>query len=91
MKPQPAFFDASALVPLCVREATSRQAQAHLRQSLPVVWWGTPVEIQAAFARLIREKQIETRQYEAAARRLSVARDGWSEITPTERVRELVA
>ena len=54
-----------------------------------VVWWGTPVEIQAAFARLIREKQIEARQYEAAARRLSVARDGWSEITPTERVREL--
>ena len=40
MKPQPAFFDASALVPHCVREATSRQAQAHLRASLPVVWWG---------------------------------------------------
>jgi len=55
-----------------------------------IVWWGTPVEIHAAFARRLREKEIATQQYEAAARRLNVARDGWSEVTPTERVPELV-
>jgi len=25
-----------------------------------VVWWGTPVEIQAAFARLLSEKETDT-------------------------------
>lgn len=39
MSKQPAFWDASALVPLCVHEMASHQAQSHVRQCLPVVWW----------------------------------------------------
>jgi len=36
MSKEPAFWDSSALVPLCVHESTSRQAHFQLRQSLPV-------------------------------------------------------
>ena len=36
MNKQPAFWDASALVPLCVHEITSRRAQSRLHQFLPV-------------------------------------------------------
>lgn len=38
------FWDSSALVPLCVHEITSRQAQSQLRKSMPVVWWGSSVK-----------------------------------------------
>jgi len=72
MKPQPAFFDASALVPLCVREATSRQAQAHLRHSLPVVWWGTLVEIHSVVARLHRMAVLGDRERQGALARLEL-------------------
>jgi predicted nucleic acid-binding protein len=89
MKPQPAFFDASALVPLCVREATSRQAQAHLRHSLPVVWWGTPVEIHSALAHLHRMAVLSDRERKGALARLELLSRGWREILPTDSVREL--
>ncbi len=46
MSKQAAFWDASALVPLCVHEARSRQAQSQLRKFMPVVWWGSLVEDQ---------------------------------------------
>ena len=89
MKPQPAFFDASALVPLCVREATSRQAQARLRHSLPVVWWGTPVEIHSAVARLRRSSVLSDRECKGALARLELLSRGWREILPADSVREL--
>ena len=43
MSKQPAFWDSSALVPLCVHESATRQAHAQLRKFLPVVWRGSPV------------------------------------------------
>ena len=49
-----AYWDSSALVPLCVQEASSRQAQSQLRKSMPVVWWGSLVEVHSAIARLHR-------------------------------------
>ncbi len=48
MSKQAAFWDASALVPLCVQEASSRQAHTQLRKFMPVVWWGSPVEVHSA-------------------------------------------
>jgi hypothetical protein len=44
VKKATAFWDASALAPLCVHEAASRQAQIYLRKFAPVVWWGSLVE-----------------------------------------------
>ena len=52
MSTQPAFWDLIAAVPLCLYESTSRQAHAQLRKFLPVVWWGSLVEVHSAIARL---------------------------------------
>jgi hypothetical protein len=51
------FFSPAAMLCLAlaiVRESTSRQAQSHLRQFLPVVWWASRVEVHSAVARLHR-------------------------------------
>jgi hypothetical protein len=58
LKKTTAFWDASALVPLCVHEAASRHAQSHLRRFAPAVWWGSLVEVHSAICRLHRDKKI---------------------------------
>ena len=40
-EPTTAFWDSSALVPLCIQESTSRQVRSHLRKFAPVVWWAS--------------------------------------------------
>lgn len=85
-----AFWDASAVVPLCV----SQPATAHFRRLLrahprPVVWWGTSVEARSAFARLWRENAISAAESARALRRLSELRRSWNEILPTEELRAL--
>ena len=84
-----AFWDASALVPLCVRESTSQQAQSHLRKYAPAVWWGSPVEVHSAISRLHRQCQLNDAGKLGALARLGVLRNGWKEILPGDEVREL--
>ncbi len=84
-----AFWDSSALVPLCVREVTSRQAQSQLRKSLPVVWWGSPVEVHSAISRLHRLGKLKDVEKQGALSRLAVLTRGWREILPGDPVRDL--
>jgi predicted nucleic acid-binding protein len=84
-----AFWDASALVPLCVHEAASRSAQSHLRKFAPVVWWGSIVEVHSAICRLHRETQITDAGRKGAAARLQLLGRGWREILPGDQLREL--
>lgn len=58
MKKTTAFWDASALAPLCIREAASRQAQIDLRRFAPVVWRGSVVEVYSAISRLHRDQAL---------------------------------
>ncbi len=83
------FWDASALVPLCVKQQPiSRIARELLTEDSGVaVWWGTPVECWAAFARLRREKFLEGGAEEAALSRLRLLKDAWTEVQPSEEVR----
>ena len=89
MKQVTAFWDASALVPLCVHEAASRYAQAHLRKFAPVVWWGSLVEVHSAICRLHREKQIMDAGKRGACARLQLLGRGWREILPGDQLRDL--
>jgi uncharacterized protein len=89
MRRVPAFWDASALVSLCVNEATSPLARAYFRRFVPVVWWGSPVEIQSAICRLQRESTITDAAKKGATARLQVLADGWREILPGDEVREV--
>jgi predicted nucleic acid-binding protein len=84
-----AFWDASALVPLCVHEAASRSAQSHLRKWAPVVWWGSFVEVHSAICRLHRNKAITDSGRKGAVARLRLLSTAWREILPGDQVREL--
>jgi predicted nucleic acid-binding protein len=84
-----AFWDSSALVPLCVHEVTSRQAQSQLRKSLPVVWWGSPVEVHSAISRLHRLGKLKDVEKQGALSRLALLTRGWREILPGDPLRDL--
>jgi predicted nucleic acid-binding protein len=85
---EPAFWDSSALVPLCVHESTSRQAHFQLRQSLPVVWWASGLEVHIAIARLHREGRLKDAGKQGALSRLEVLSRGWREILASDAVRD---
>jgi predicted nucleic acid-binding protein len=89
VKKTTAFWDASALVPLCVHEAASRHAQSRLRRFAPVVWWGSFVEVHSAICRLHRDKEITDLDKQGAVTRLSLLGRGWREILPDNQVRDL--
>lgn len=89
MKKTTAFWDASALVPLCIHEAASRDAQSHLRRFAPVVWWGSLVEVHSAICRLLRDKEITNLERQGAMARLRLLSRGWREILPGDQLREL--
>jgi predicted nucleic acid-binding protein len=84
-----AFWDASALVPLCIHEAASRHAQSYLRRFAPVVWWGSLVEVHSAICRLLRDEEITDLDKNGAVTRLGLLSRGWREILPGDQVREL--
>lgn len=54
-----------------------------------IVWWGTPVEVKSALARLKRDGEINDKEYDQAIKKLEILRNSWSEITPTIRVRNI--
>lgn len=89
MKKTTAFWDASALAPLCVHEAASRRAQIYLRKFAPVVWWGSLVEVHSAICRLHRGKAISDFDKQGAVARLQLLSRGWREVLPDDQVREL--
>jgi predicted nucleic acid-binding protein len=89
MTQQPAFWDASGIVPLCVHESTSRHAEAKLRQFMPVVWWASTVEVHSAIARLHRLGRLKDVEKTGALSRLSVLSRGWREILPSDSLRAL--
>lgn len=89
MKKAAAFWDASALVPLCVQEGATTRARQYLKRFAPVVWWGSRVEIHSAICRLHRNHEIGDTGKAGAAARLQLLSGGWREILPTDELREL--
>ena len=82
-----AFWDSSALIPLCVQERTSNNVRALAKQFAPVVWWATTVEIHRAIARLHRSGKLHDDARQAALNRLSVLSRGWREVLPSDKLR----
>jgi len=85
-----AFWDSSALLPLCVPR---RDKAGALRQLLndypPVVWWSSPVEVASAMERLRRRGELSPEECAASRQRLAELRLSWREIQPTMRLRGL--
>jgi len=83
------FWDASAIIPLCVKESPSPRVRKIVEEDAAVVvWWTTPVECASAFARRRRDN-ILTRAQEDQARQtvLRLAAE-WTEVQPSQQVRE---
>lgn len=83
------FWDASAILPLCVREATTETLLRLARADEDiVVWWASPVECVSAVARRRREgtlsSEAETQSLEVLAALFSEC----SEVQPSELVRQ---
>lgn len=82
------FWDASALVPLLLRQRASVAARTlYRRRSDVVVWWGTAVECESAIARLERAGELKPDEIADARKRLFEAEAGWTEVEPSQAVR----
>ena len=91
-KPRPAmtaFWDTSALVPLCCFQPQSALARQSARiYSRQVVWWGTVIEAVSSLNRLTREETLNAKESGQAFARLDYLRGRWNEIQPTDEVRD---
>lgn len=84
-----AFWDTSALVPLCVRNRTSARARQLLRRYAPVVWWASQLEAHSAFARELRAGSLTVADYQSASSNLAALKRRWQEILPSDGLRSL--
>jgi predicted nucleic acid-binding protein len=82
-----AFWDTSALVPLCVVQAISHRAVKLANHHEIVVWWATPVEIVSAISRLARMNQIDAQGVAKANHRASQLASDWFVIKPSDPLR----
>jgi predicted nucleic acid-binding protein len=83
-----AFWDASALVPLCVIQGITPSVVSLYKNFPAVVWWATPVEIASALARLARTKEINTSECAKARQVAAALADEWSVIQPSNALRD---
>src|SRR5215210_3048161 len=85
-----AFWDTSAIVPLCCHQDASQEMRRIARRIRRVAaWWGTAVEARSAFSRLVRDGKMTARDLKQAVARLEVQRMTWIELLPSDRVREI--
>jgi predicted nucleic acid-binding protein len=84
------FWDASAVIPLLVREEASERMRDLLAGDQDMLaWWGAAVECTSAIARRERDEMLDPHTATAAMERLRALASGWSEVQPTDRVRSL--
>ncbi len=85
-----AFWDSSAIVPLCCAQSWTAQGRRLCADLGRIVaWWETPVEARSAFARLVRDGNLTSVQRANAVKLLDQLRRSWDEILPTEAVRAI--
>jgi hypothetical protein len=82
------YWDSSAVIPLCLREANTSLMKNFLKADEDiVVWWATSVECLSALSRRKREGALSPESEETARSILHILAAGWSEVQPTEVLR----
>lgn len=84
------YGDSSALVPLVVRERTTKALTKFASQTDIVTWWGSYLECTAAIARLARQGSASA-QVAQSYRLLEELAGRWREIGPSEPFRRAAA
>ncbi len=82
-----AFWDASALLPLCVRQGQSVAASRLFRTYDIAVWWATPVELAEALASLSRMRKTTVKQLSAARILAANLAELWWVVQPSNIIR----
>jgi len=86
------FWDASAIIPLCIDEPLSKMVQGILKKdSSMAVWWGSIVECHSAFARLRREKVLKNSEEDQVRHLLAMLANAWTEIDPSGDIRDIAS
>ncbi len=86
------FWDASAIIPLCIEEPQTRGVKGILKKDGSMaVWWGSIVECHSAFARLRRDGVLTDKEEDQVRYILSILSEAWSEIEPSEGIRNLTS
>jgi len=84
------FWDASAIIPLCIDEPQTKILQDIAKKdNAIVVWWGSLVECYSAFARLRRDGALKFEEEEQLRGILASLSDTWTEIEPSEDIRDI--
>jgi len=90
MPAETAFWDTSAIIPLCCDQDFSAQARrAKRRFSGCVIWWGTPVEVHSAIFRLNREGILTDQKASQAIVGWQTFHDRAGRVRPEDKVRGL--
>ncbi|MGH7182851.1 MAG: type II toxin-antitoxin system VapC family toxin [Nitrospiraceae bacterium] len=83
------FWDASALIPLCLHERqTASLSKLAQGDEAIAAWWSSPVECWSALARLRREDLLSASEEGQAQAVLRVLMGAWTEVEPSRVVRE---
>lgn len=75
-----AFWDSSALIPLCIKQPQSKTAEVFYVKFSVAAWWGTEVEIRSGLTRLKRMGEIGVDQFEHAKALAGKIIDSWEPI-----------
>ena len=90
MKTEIAFWDPSAILPLCCSQIFTTQSKKWLRKYPKiVVWWGTSVELGSGLARLKRNGDLTDKEVVKALRLWEKLKKTCRIVSPVERVVEL--
>ncbi len=83
------FWDASAVVPLLVRQScTDLVRRWRADDPVMVTWWATEIECVSAIARLERETRLDRRGTADALRRLDAIGASWHEVQPSDGLKQ---
>jgi predicted nucleic acid-binding protein len=85
--PSTAFWDTSALVPLCVQQPKSASALGLRKQFEIVVWWATEVEVASALARLLRMNALPSLDWREANKTAAELAQSWTVVRPSDALR----
>jgi hypothetical protein len=83
------FWDSSAIIPLCLKEQMSETVKRLIKSDEDiVVWWATRVECLSALSRRRRDGVLDNNSELKAKAILSALSEEWSEIQPSQPVRQ---
>ena len=81
-----AFWDSSALIPLCVTQKQTEQATAFFANHGVVVWWSTSVEIISGLTRLLRMSEIDDDDFLAGKQLAETIATTWTQVQPSAKI-----